>query len=425
MRILLCLIFFFINICALYAQRSCGTPKYLEEIEKTNTSSARNILAANRFVLQQTEKFKEFKEADAKLPVIQIPVVFHILYNNAAQDVTEEQVKSQLAVLNNDFRFKNSDALKIPERFKSFAADIQIEFVLAKVDPNGRLTSGIVKKFTNVPEWVLDDKIKYNKFNGDDAWDSKSYLNIWVGNLQKTLGYSSPIGGSGEKDGIVISTIAFGTINRFGAYNLGRTAVHEVGHWLGLKHIWGDEACGDDLVEDTPPQAGFTSGCPNNFRNTCNVNKLGDMYMNYMDFTNDACLLMFTEGQKQRMRATFDLGGPRFSLLQSKALGEPIVLNAPPSEPVESAAESRGSITDLPVFKCYPNPVKDLMYLEFADPSWIGKDILLINFNGIEIKEIKITTLKQGVNITALSSGIYFIKAKNEAKLVVHKFVKI
>ena len=276
-----------------------------------------------------------------------------------------------------------------------------------------------------MPDWAMDDRIKYNKYNGDDAWDSKSYLNIWVGNLQKTLGYSSPIGGAAEKDGIVISTIAFGTINRYGAYSMGRTAVHEVGHWLGLKHIWGDEACGDDLVEDTPTQASFTSGCPNNFRNTCNVNPLGDMYMNYMDFTNDACLLMFTEGQKQRMRASFDFGGPRYSLLKSKGLDEPILIQPSSTEVVEIGLGARETTLNATVFKCFPNPANNIINFEFTDKSWIGKDISLINFNGAEIKKVRVVSLKGSINITGLPSGIYFIKAVNEAQVNVGKFVKI
>src|ERR1043165_4981181 len=99
---------------------------------------------------------------------------------------------------------------------------------------------------------------------------------------------------------------------------MGRTAVHEVGHWLGLKHIWGDAACGDDLVEDTPPQGWYTQGCPTGFHSSCNNGVMGDMYMNYMDYTSDACMNLFTAGQKQRMRALFATGGARASLLQSK-----------------------------------------------------------------------------------------------------------
>ena len=215
---------------------------------------------------------------------------------------------------------------------------------------------------------------------GDNAWDSRYYLNIWVGNTRSLLGYSSVIGAPADKDGIVINTSAFGTLNMSGAYDNGRTAVHEAGHWLGLKHIWGDALCGDDGIYDTPTQSGFTTSCPTGIRtSSCGSNPAGDMYMNYMDFTNDACLNLFTTGQKEHMRSLFDDGAPRYSLLLSKGL------NAPWTE--ESLPEEAIPVVIAPAqLKLYPNPTSSELVLDFEyDASWIGKEVKILNMNGVVI----------------------------------------
>ena len=329
------------------AQRECASATYAARERSLNKSTEKNILAAEAFISHTPLISSAAMETRTEgSNTIRIPVVIHIVYNTTAQNISDAQVQSQLKVLNEDFRKRNRDTINTPLRFKPFAADVNIEFVLATTDPKGRPTTGIIRKKTGVVDWGMDDKIKYNSFGGDDGWDSKSYLNIWVGNTRKILGYSSVLGGASDKDGVVINTTAFGTINTAQPYHLGRTAVHEIGHWLGLKHIWGDAPCGDDGVEDTPPQASYTTGCPTEFRSSCTNGSLGDMYMNYMDFTNDACLNLFTEGQKQLMRNAFNYGGPRASLLNSKGLGEPYLLEA--SLPIEEVAVKQITF--------YPNP---------------------------------------------------------------------
>src|SRR4030095_8288856 len=167
-------------------------------------------------------------------------------------------VKTQILALNRDFRKLNSDTIKIPEAFKPLAADCGIEFQLATTDPKGRATSGVIHKYSPITKWSMDDKIKFSSEMGDDAWDANNYLNIWVGPLDKFLGYSSIPGDPIEKDGVVISNSAFG-IRGGGAYGKGRTSVHEVGHWLGLKHLWGDADCGDDGGADTTKQRNYTN----------------------------------------------------------------------------------------------------------------------------------------------------------------------
>jgi hypothetical protein len=222
------------------------------------------------------------------------------------------------------------------------------------------------------------------------------------------------VGTNAAKDGIVINTSSFGTMNTAAPYNLGRTAVHEVGHWLGLKHIWGDTYCGDDAVDDTPKQGNFTPGCPNTFRSSCSNGATGDMYMNYMDYTNDACMNLFTMGQKQRMLSLFNEGGPRHSLLSSKGLSEPWTEPAPEEEPV------------ITQFQFYPNPAVNEITLSFKyDESWTGKTMSVVNINGIVVDKIRITSVSMKYNVTRLQPGVYFFQGTNGARTIREKLVRL
>jgi len=161
--------------------------------------------------------------------------------------------------------------------------------------------------------------MKSSTTGGTNAWNTGQYLNIWVCNLSNnTLGYAQFPGGAAATDGVVILTTAFGRYGSASApFNLGRTATHEVGHWLNLRHIWGDASCGNDFVSDTPTQQAANTGCPSFPKRTCGNTTNGDMFMNYMDYTDDACMYMFSTGQSSRMNALFAAGGARASLTTS------------------------------------------------------------------------------------------------------------
>ncbi len=398
----------------IFAQRDCASASYLESEKIANPSLSRKIADLESYVSKQFSlaSGQNLKTVNS---VIRIPVVVHVLYSNDNQNISEQQIQSQLDVLNKDFRRKNADTANTPDRFKSVAGDAGIEFFLATSDPSGRPTNGIVRKKTNILNFTTDDKIKFSSKGGDDAWDSKSYLNIWVGNLKGALGYATAPGTDAAKDGLVIAFSAFGTINASAPYNLGRTAVHEIGHWLGLKHIWGDNYCGDDFVGDTPPQGSFTSGCPSTFRSTCSNGSLGDMYMNFMDFTNDACLNLFTKGQTERMRSMFNTGGPRVSLLTSKGLNAPWVFEAALPEAVINRSTS-----------VYPNPASDVITVNFnGDESWIGKKVQIVSTTGVVLQEVKLSSTIQKISLTPLQSGIYFVKADNGSSKLIQKLVKL
>lgn len=276
------------------------------------------------FTGKMVKKYKEKREKNQKFTVITIPTVVHVVYNTNVENISDEQVISQIDVLNADFRRLNSDA----DGTWTQAADTEIEFCLATVDPNGNPTDGITRTYTSRTSFALnDDSIKSSSTGGKDAWDTSEYLNIWVGTLQGgDLGYTQfPGGGSALTDGVVTTTTAFGTANAPNGetfnlslyYNLGRTTTHEVGHWLNLRHIWGDGNCtADDFVQDTPTSDASNYDCSNHV--SCNT---VDMVQNYMDYTNDSCMNLFTIGQKDRMRALFEVGGFRRSLLSSPGCG--------------------------------------------------------------------------------------------------------
>lgn len=338
--------------------------------------------------------------------IITIPVVVHVIYNTPDQNISNDQIRSQINVLNEDFRKKNKDAAFVPAAFKNLAADARIEFRLATTDPSGFTTNGIVRKSTSVSGFAQDDKIKSSVLGGDDAWTRDQYLNLWVGNLTGgVMGYSSVPGSAAEKDGVVISYKAFGTTPNVAApFNRGRTAVHEIGHWLGLRHIWGDADCGDDKIDDTPPQAGPTRGCPSGVIATCTSGAAGNMYMNFMDFTNDECTNMFTIGQANRMREIFNAGGPRTALLNSnKAQGS--------EEDVYTQTISKAEL--------YPNPAADFIKLILSNDG--ARKIIIYNNVGQVTKQIAVTKKQTDINVRDLKSGMYFVSLGGNEVL---KFIK-
>ncbi len=257
----------------------------------------------------------------AKLSRLTIPVVVHILYNNDADNIDDDQIASQIAVLNADYGGTNADVANVPAVWSSLVGRARLTFKLAKRDPAGKATNGIVRVATDVEGFGADDAMKSSATGGSDAWDRNLYLNIWVCDLRDgLLGYAQFPGGPAETDGVVIRTSAFGTQGTAAdPFDLGRTATHEVGHFLNLRHIWGDtEDCsGSDLVADTPRQRLPNTGKPSFPSTSCENGPNGDMFMNYMDYVDDDAMFMFTSAQVARMRAT--LAGPRASLTKKAA----------------------------------------------------------------------------------------------------------
>ena len=260
-------------------------------------------------------------EGDASIAgrsgVTHIPVVVHVVWNTAAQNISDAQIASQIDVLNRDFRHANTDVGSTPAPFLPLTADARVEFALATRDPHGAATRGIERRQTTVASFGADDAVKSQATGGMNAWPADTYLNIWVCQLGGgLLGYAQFPGGPAATDGVVILQSAFGTTGTAAPpFHLGRTATHEIGHWLNLNHIWGDDGTGcsgTDNVADTPNQGGPNTGQPSFPHVSCNNGPNGDMFMNYMDYVDDPAMFMFTTGQVARMQACLD--GPRASI---------------------------------------------------------------------------------------------------------------
>lgn len=406
------------------------------------------------------------KNASRSNDVYRIPVVVHVVYNTAIENVSDAIVRSQIDILNQDFRRQNSDASKTREIFKGVAGDAMIEFYLADTDPNGNPTSGITRKKTNKKSFIefdilllfqasiacgvdfndpasieenmeclqaffeangasfenilggIDD-VKYADKGGTDPWDQKKYLNIWVCNLALdvlgeqvpfVLGFAyPPVGaplfppgslpeGYEVNDGVVIHYPVFG-INNPGIGSLaglndkGRTCTHEVGHYLGLRHIWGDGDCTvDDGIADTPDADDSSQAedpgisCESLFtKNTCSeiATQLPDMIENYMDYSKEECMNMFSQGQINMMRSMLE--GPRAELI-----GLPASVNA----------------VEENTFVIYPNPAGN--ELNINNNSFAHYDLAIIDILGNTL--YKGSSDESKIDVSSLKNGIYFIQ---------------
>jgi hypothetical protein len=282
-------------------QRRCSSYDVLEEQLKADPSLRQRMDAIEQF----TDRFTKDRQANRLLSngTIEIPVVVNVLYNTTAQNISLAQIQSQIDVLNEDFSATNSD-YNLTSTYNSVkSGNIPVRFVLDQV----------IRKSTTKKSWGTNDAMKKTSQGGIAPTSPSTKLNLWVCNLGGgILGYAQFPGGSAATDGVVCDDNATGRTGTAAApFNKGRTATHEVGHWLNLRHIWGDATCGDDLVSDTPLHNTANYGCPAaGHLSTCTGTPV-EMTMNYMDYTDDPCMYMFSSGQKSRMMAIFASGGPR------------------------------------------------------------------------------------------------------------------
>ncbi len=308
MRIVQFILLFTFIYPTVYSQiQRCHTDEFHKEKAKTNSQYQK---AVNKFNLLIDQKQNQHTLLQKN--TITIPVVVHVVYRLSSENISDAQVLSQIDVLNEDFARTNADASNTPSAFASLAANTDIQFCLATVDPNGNPTNGINRVQTSQSSFAgVSDNVKQSATGGVNAWDPNKYFNIWVCNLTGgILGYAElPSAGIQIPStyGVVIGYKYFGrTGNIDQTYNKGRTTTHEIGHAFGLSHIWGDQYCGDDQISDTPPQVdpnGLCRSFPHNANNSCGADQNGEMYMNYMDYVPDGCMNLFTQGQSNRMNA--------------------------------------------------------------------------------------------------------------------------
>ena len=410
-------LFFVVTGFQLFSQKRCSMEEYINRQMSEDISLKDKLTQIDAFANARTNSQGSAQRVNGIPEIITIPVVFHVLYHSKEENVEKASLDRLIAALNRDFNKKNSDTSTTPSVFKPYAASMGFEFKLATMDPQGRGTTGIVKKYTPMLYWMSDDEMKFSASFGDDAWDSKSYLNIWICNMKDVMGYSTFPGMDPLKDGVVLSVNdILRTRGTTPGKNDLRTVVHEVGHWVNLYHIWGEDYCGDDKVDDTPKQASYTPGCPTSSRVTCGNGPTGDMYMNFMDFTNDVCMNMFTVGQRKRARAVFEAGGPRNSILYSKGLNVSMIEN-----PVLPDFYPKWMYAQV-----YPNPAVSSIKVYFDyDERWIGKKMEILDMSGRVVFNKIIGSKIETIDISRLTAGVYFIRAENNGEKLRTKFIKL
>ena len=384
----------------------CAHTEHIEFLKSRNPDYERQM-QHDEAVLQ--EYIDRSAVNRASNTIYTIPVVVHVIYKTAAQNISNAQIQSQIDVLNEDFARRNADTVNTPAAFRSVASGTNFQFCLAKRDPNGAATNGIERRQTTVSSWDLDDLMKSYSTGGLDAWDVNKYLNIWVCNLGGgILGYAElPSINHANTYGVVVQYDAFGKGGVAAApYHLGRTCTHEISHCFRLFHIWGDDfnSCtGSDNVADTPNQSDATFGCSNWPKtDNCSSTSPGIMYMNYMDYSDDNCLNMFTINQSTRMTSSMNAYYP--SLLNSDGCQD------------VTGIEEYSRFIDMSV---YPNPSDGMITIDMLNAYNIGSELRVRVTDAIgRVQSESLITSPNGtlhqVDLSACESGVYFITLYND-----------
>jgi len=390
-----------------------------------NQAEGKNALRFPELISQRVQLQAKMDQAllqpDAlSRAVVTIPVVVHVVYKEPFENISDEQIFSQMAVLNEDFRRLNSNAGSVPPPFAPFAADMEMEFCLAGHDPAGQPTSGITRRQTtwsNIGDLPAPDgrpRINYAELGGEDAWDSERYLNIWLGTIGGgALGMGTfPGTAPPEEDGVVIDPRYFGTTGLAASsapHHLGRTATHEIGHFFNLKHIWGGDTniCDDDdEVADTPVQRSAYLGCPAFPQMSCGNSA---MFMNFMDYTDDVCVSLFTLGQKARVWAALNIARP--------GLVGTVVCNT----------TMVGDLVAKSSFRLAPNPAKDMLWIDFEEITSVPAQISVSDITGkvwmTQWTEKNAATPVQ-LDVSTLPAGYYMVSVLKARIFASQCFVK-
>lgn len=387
------------------ALEHCGTMNHLDWKQQNDAQYSNRMDQAER----TAKNWLENNQHNVGRAVLSIPVVVHVIWTDNDQNISDAQVLSQIDVLNEDFRRLNADSSLTRPEFDSLAADMEIEFCLATTDPNGNPTSGINR--VNSPSggqlfgfFGPQDDVKSGSTGGVDPWPTDQYLNIWVCNLLPILaGYAQFPGEDSLTDGVVVGYNFFGNTGTVTSpYNKGRTTTHEVGHWIGLRHIWGDGDCTmDDFVADTPGADDNNSGGCLNVKNSCtdSIVDYDDMVENYMDYSNDSCMNMFSNGQKAR--AWSFMNTDRLALFTSQGCSLTVATAQP---------QVTGS------FSLYPNPARDRVSLNWEGDLNQEVQYELFNHMGQRVMASMPTigAEKVEMDLTNLATGTYFIVGSSQ-----------
>ena len=404
MRLIYCLLGFVFCSSAVFAQTQpvirCGTMQALERRLKEDPSLKDRINAKRAEALARMPQYKQSQTTTDTSELI-IPVVVHVVYHASVENISDAQVESQIDILNQDFGRENADSVNTPSPFVTVAGRMKIRFQLANVDPWGASTTGITRTYTSrTTGFYDDDSVKFTNRRGTDAWPTKSYMNLWVCKMEANLlGYGQfPDVPDTLTDGVVINYECFGNTGTvLPPFNKGRTLTHELGHWLNLYHTWGDSFCGDDFVDDTPVQQSASFGCPTFPHYSCGNDTSGlhsgDMFTNYMDYSDDACMNIFTKGQVERMLSAFNTY--RIKLKDSKGLGIYSLNNR--------------EIAHLTI---YPNPLSgSQLNVVISSPVVANAKIVITDVIGIKVFESNLSTGSGSelvsIQIPHLAMGLY------------------
>ncbi len=381
----------------------CDNEAYHQQLTEQYSEYLRSFDSLNIVISNQDNYNKSFDE-------IVVPVVVHIVFKNQAENLPLTRILSQIDVLNEDFNRENSNFINTPIEFQNIGGNAKIRFCLTNIDPNGNFTTGITFTQTSVPQFSRElDNIKFTNQGGRDAWDTRRYLNIWVGDIgTSVLGYAPLVGNlPPERDGVVINFRAFGRFfSLTNPFNQGRTCTHEIGHFFNLIHTWGNVGgCfNDDWVGDTPTQYTFYEGCPQAPQNSCGSN---DAFMNFMDYPHDACLTFFTQGQVQRMRNT--IATSRQNLVNWYTC------------PLTSLEETQSNSSKILI---YPNPTTDFLHINWIDET--PSEIQIFDTFGRMIFQEKIYHMGDvyTLNISHLPNGSYIINVVSKETKYSKWFIK-
>lgn len=420
-------------------QHSCGFDHWLHHVKQNNPDRARAINERYASWIEQSREMSQLRDEE----VYEVPVVFHIVHNTSEQNLPDSVIYSQLEVLNEDYRRLNANASETRDEFLPVAGDVGIEFVLAEFDPDGNPTDGIVRVETDREGFELDlfsqentlDEVKFSASGGSDAWDTEHYINIWVCNIQagglgQIFGLAYPPEGtpnwpegsfatSPDVAGVVVQFTVLGRNNPHNALDgvdgndQGRTLVHELGHYFGLRHIWGDalpffgEGCAeDDGLADTPNAEAADNFQCNLEANTCVDEPIDfpDMIENYMDYSPDACMNMFTQEQVDMMR--FVLTELRPGLLSSDAV----------------SVQESGIDNQLNIF---PNPVSDKLTIQFSGQNPLEL-IEVLDYTGRVLQhQDQIHENRFVLPVENLHPGSYFLRISSGSERTVKKFIRL
>ena len=400
----------------------CATmPVYSEHMKDAvaKTNFINTEIAAKNWLANPSNKILAQKKQNS---IITIPVVVHVVYKNAVQNIPDTQIVRQIQILNTCYRLQNSNFPTGRAIFDSIGADIEIQFCLAANDPSGNPTTGIIRKSApsnaSFDPIFNMDKVKSSATNGDDPWPNDKYLNIWVCDMSIfgqafVLGYATFPGESPALDGVVIQSEYFGYGNALPPNNLGRTTVHEVGHYFGMRHIWADDDGGStgmcdstDFVDDTPNQAAKsqsdckdTNSCANEAPYWGSIDP-PDLVQDYMDYSADGCMAMFTKGQKARMYSFLNTDPARMAIKTSPAGCNTVGIK-----------ELFSNFNNY--LFVYPNPTSDVLNINITQLSPSDLKCEIYNANGQIVKSINQLDFQNKISLNDLANGIYVVKVFN------------